>query len=249
MDAMFLSANELRLVWGVKPTTVVHVGAHVAEERSVYSQLKVNKTLWIEAQPELASKLVRDFEGDPAQDVVCAAVWSSNGASMNFNITSNSESSSLLDLKLHSKLYPEIRQVDSFWTKTATLDYIVFEKYNADFLNLDIQGAELEALKGAGMILTNVKWIYVEVNENELYEGCPLAYEIEDYLKTKGFTNVATRMWLNHGWGDSLYIRNELVSKRSLFQSAWKVFFDMKWEIMRRLRLVALVVLRKGTMT
>lgn len=75
-----------------------------------------------------------------------------------------------------------------------------------DFINLDIQGAELLALKGATSILPFVKAIYTEVNEKELYEGCALIEELDAYLKQNGFTRILTNM-TKHGWGDALYIR------------------------------------------
>ena len=73
------------------------------------------------------------------------------------NVTNNLQSSSILELKKHKEYYPNItvdKRVNVF---TLTLDDLFdecdlkIEKYN--FLNIDIQGAELLALKGAGNIL------------------------------------------------------------------------------------------------
>jgi hypothetical protein len=73
-------------------------------------------------------------------------------------------------------------------------------------LVLDIQGAELEALKGSKRILGCVRYVYCEVSQVNLYEGGAKVQEIDDYLKGFGFLRVATN-WTSHGWGDAFYIR------------------------------------------
>jgi hypothetical protein len=75
-----------------------------------------------------------------------------------------------------------------------------------NFMNLDIQGAELLALRGAGDILKNFDYIYTEVNIEELYDGCCLMNEIDEYLKQFGFKRVITEM-TQYGWGDAFYVK------------------------------------------
>jgi FkbM family methyltransferase len=233
---MFMSAKELRLVWNVWPSTVLHVGAHKGEEFSTYSKLKVSRTVWIEAQPDLVRNLELRFKGDTSQAVVSAAVWSTNDEIVDFQVASNSESSSILDLKLHSVLYPEVKQIDLIQLRTRTLDSIIPAGDSIDFVNIDIQGAELEALKGATRILSAAKWVYLEVNDTELYKNCPLLSEIDFFMENKGYVRVAKRMWLDHGWGDALYIRSSLLRTSISLQRFWKLAFDAKWQVGRSLR-------------
>ena len=54
---------------------------------------------------------------------------------------------------------------------------------NYNFLNLDIQWAELMALKGFGNFINDFDYIYTEVNIDELYEKCVLLGELDEYLK------------------------------------------------------------------
>jgi FkbM family methyltransferase len=74
-----------------------------------------------------------------------------------------------------------------------------------DFLKMDIQGAELMALRGASDSLTFAKALYLEVNEKELYKGCGQIEEIDTFLAPYKFKRVLTKM-TSHGWGDALYI-------------------------------------------
>jgi len=75
-------------------------------------------------------------------------------------------------------------------------------------MNLDIQGAELKALKGSTLILPHIKSIYTEVNTKELYENCAMLHELDSYLESFGFTRVETSM-TEHGWGDAFYIKKD----------------------------------------
>jgi FkbM family methyltransferase len=59
-----------------------------------------------------------------------------------------------------------------------------------DFLWLDLQGYELEALKGAERLLSKVSAVHVEVSHRQLYEGGVLYPELKLWLQQRGFTPV-----------------------------------------------------------
>jgi FkbM family methyltransferase len=71
----------------------------------------------------------------------------------------------------------------------TTLDAVVhttpFE--HADFLKLDVQGYELEVLKGAEQVLASVEAVMMEVNLIEVYKGAPLANEAVAFMAERGF--------------------------------------------------------------
>lgn len=75
-----------------------------------------------------------------------------------------------------------------------------------NFLNLDIQGAELMVLQGASEILKYFDYIYCEVNDKELYEKCAMTSDIDAFLSTHGFERKIKKM-TTHGWGDAFYIK------------------------------------------
>jgi len=54
-------------------------------------------------------------------------------------------------------------------------------------LKLDVQGFELEVLKGCRSMLDYFSRVYVECSFVELYEGQALAHEVIDYLHQHGF--------------------------------------------------------------
>ncbi len=61
------------------------------------------------------------------------------------------------------------------------------------------------ALKGAIKSIQHAKALYLEVNEKELYKGCGLMPEIDEFLSQYNFKRVLTHM-THHGWGDALYV-------------------------------------------
>jgi FkbM family methyltransferase len=186
---------------------VIHIGAHKCEENVIYSQANIpsENVVWIEGHPTYASEAKASF---PNFTIINACI-SDKEESVEFIETNNRESSSILELKHHKNEHPWVVEVNRFKVDTTTFQKVAMS-YNLDlskydFLNMDIQGAELKALKGMGDLLKNFKYIYLEVNTKELYAGCALLPEIVDYLNEYGFHQVDIHM-TQHGWGDALFV-------------------------------------------
>jgi FkbM family methyltransferase len=206
---LLIPVDVLKNKFGILATGVLHVGAHLAEERDDYERAgwsEFNKIIWVESQFELAQKLIQEL--DPQKNkVINATVWSETGMKMNFNLANNSQSSSLYNLGTHATTYPDVKFNSGRTITTVRLDEIINDSDDISFVNLDIQGAELEALKGLGSKLHQVKWIYSEVNKWSVYEGCAKIGELDRYLEKFSFSRVATRWAYKAGWGDALWIK------------------------------------------
>jgi FkbM family methyltransferase len=66
-----------------------------------------------------------------------------------------------------------------------TVDHIVQKHFNGhspDFLKLDVQGYELEVLKGAEQSLSTMQVILAEVNLLDIHQGVPLLADITTWL-------------------------------------------------------------------
>jgi FkbM family methyltransferase len=83
-------------------------------------------------------------------------------------------------------LYPEEykKTVDGI-----TLDSVVKlrEFRYPDLIKIDVQGAELDILKGAETCLEHAKHIIVELQKVEYNKGAPRREEVIEYLKSKNF--------------------------------------------------------------
>jgi FkbM family methyltransferase len=205
---MLISAKKIARIWGLRPNGVLHVGAHHAEEASQYTQAKWGHIYWIEANP-LLSTIIRGTLNPENNTVIECAAWDVDDLSMTFHETSDSQSSSLLKLKKHKIHYPQIHQFQEYQVQARRMDSIFISPVPFTFANIDVQGAELQVMKGLGELTESITAIYTEVNREELYEGCADIKDIDEYLKILGYERVATRWILGKGWGDALYINKK----------------------------------------
>jgi len=204
----FLTKNKINI------KGVVHVGAHKAEELNLYRSLKIKNILLFEANPSLIKFLkikssIFSFLFNMNIYLENKALLDSLGE-VNLNITSNSQSSSVLNLKEHSVMYPEIKKIEEIKISSSTLNHEFDSKYNIkdyNMLNMDIQGSELLVLKGSVNILKNYDLIYTEINIKEMYEGCALADDLDNFLEIYGFYRSMTSTPESEHWGDAIYIK------------------------------------------
>ena len=197
----FISSNEKQI------KGILHVGAHECEEREDYNKNGIDdsRIIWVEGNPNLVDK-----NKDKGLNIYYALI-DDEEKEVEFKVTNNPQCSSLLDLEICSVLYPQIIVEEIQKQKTIRLDTF-FEQNNIDpskydFWNLDIQGTELRALKSGQKYLKYVNYIYTEANTQEIYKGCALLPELDNYLTQHGFARLGFQEYDNHGWGDAFYYR------------------------------------------
>ena len=212
---MLIDFRGLKSKHGMRITGVLHVGAHDCEEAGPYAEVVEpgGRVMWVEGNPEICERL--RARGVP--DVHEALVSDVDGAETDFIITNNGQSSSILELAEHRREHPDVFEVKRVRLATTTLGSLLsrieaaeaVQPVEFNFLNLDIQGAELMALRGLGADrLAAVDYVYTEVNEKELYAGCALLPDMDAFLGAAGFDRKDTAM-TRHGWGDALYVRRK----------------------------------------
>lgn len=187
---------------------MLHVGAHLCEEESIYNSYGIHddNILWIEANSDLIPI--------DKNNILNAVISNLDDVSMDFIITNNMQSSSILELHTHLTEHPDIKEIERRKITTITLNTL-FERNNIpydkfDFLNIDIQGAELLAFQGATKLLPHIKVIYAEVNVNELYKNCGLIDQIDAFLSLYDFKRIATELW-PQGYGQGLYVKADFM--------------------------------------
>lgn len=183
---------------------VLHVGAHQAEESAMYTDLGAEHAYWVEAQPDKCADMREHL--DPAHNSVFEAVaWSVSGEKLTFHVSSNSQSSSVFEFKDHTMWHPEIVEVSSREVVTTRLEEVLPQR-RYDFVVLDVQGAELEALQGMGRLLDDCSVICTEVNRSEAYKGIAQIGQLDAWLATRGFTRIVTVWATGTGYGDAIYV-------------------------------------------
>jgi FkbM family methyltransferase len=213
---MFIPVIELFHNFNVKPRSILHIGAHQAEESKPYDEFFNVPVIWIEAQPVLCSELRKQL--NPLNNTIIeACVLDVDDKIVTFNVSTNSQSSSVLDFGTHLFDYPEVLVTEKLSMKTQKLETILTGYETPDFINLDIQGVELKALKSLGNLISKVSVVYTEVNKRQVYKECDLIEDIDQFLASYGFRRVSTRWVIGAGWGDALYLSKK-VKRRSFMQ-------------------------------
>lgn len=192
-------------------TGVLHCGAHTGEEAPQYAAAGHKHVLWIEGNKDVIEELRENVVLYPHNAVRQAMLWSRPGPKT-FFVTNNVVSSSLLPLKEHSEFYPDVTLEEVNLYDCTTLKHLLGDVggvkhwMHLNFWNLDLQGAELEVLRGAGDTLDRCDYLLTELSFVETYEGCALEPEVTSYLNDMGFMRFVVAKSKN-GMGAGLYVR------------------------------------------
>ena len=185
---------------------VIHIGAHYGEEVSNYVNLGINNIVLFEPLEENFEILKNNVSNLNANiNGYCAALGNKNQDVNMFLSSNNLESSSILKPKIHLDLHPDVFFSREQSVEMKRLDDFSFKDYN--FMNLDVQGYEMEVLKGAEKTLEYIDYLYCEVNRDEVYEGNAYIGEIDECLSNYKMRRVETSWWCDGPWGDALYIK------------------------------------------
>lgn len=207
---MLIPISKLKDHFKLDINGILHIGAHDCEERIDYNNIGItnDKIYWVEAMKDKVDIMKKKYDDI---NIYNAIIDIEDNKEVKFNITNNGASSSILEFGTHAKHHPHVKMIDSYIGTTTRLDTLIETNNipinNINFMNLDIQGVELRAIKSMEKYLTNIKYIYSEVNVEEVYKGCDLMSDIDSYLQTFGFTRAANNILQQYGWGDAFYIK------------------------------------------
>lgn len=210
---MLISLDYLIKKYRFTPEYILHIGASSGQEAEAYKKAGAKHVTWIEADPNVYGKLLKNLSRYPGHFGVNACISDKDGEEVEFKVTSNEgQSSSIYELGTHSQAHPDVIVIDRIKLITSRVDTLrrdgkIQSAHSFDFLNIDLQCAELVALKGMGDMLSEFKYAYIEVNQKPLYVGCPMVQDIDMYMLGFGFKRVETKWEGRFGWGDAAYLK------------------------------------------
>src|SRR5262245_60934925 len=108
---MLIDFRQLFPKYGFKFTGVLHVGANVGEEAPVYSQLGINKQVWVEGNPRLKDDLCKNVLRGPDKYVCHFLAGEENKTATLHIANNNGQSSSVLELGTHKQAHPEVHYI------------------------------------------------------------------------------------------------------------------------------------------
>jgi FkbM family methyltransferase len=180
---------------------VLHIGAHKGQEAYWYNKLSAS-VLWIEANPEIYNMLIQQITSFENQKAMLALLGDINQESVPFHVSSNEGMSSSI-YEFGSELgFAESRlsMTETLYLPMVRLDSVLSINDAASYPHwvLDVQGSELNVLKGSGTLLDQCLSIYVEVSTREVYKGGVLFQELKEFLTDKGFIPLWNPLNMSH---------------------------------------------------
>lgn len=180
-----------RIVFGA--SGILHLGGHTGQEAKLYSKGS-KPVLWIEGDPRLFQELTNAIFPYPEQRAVNALLGRENLDNVIFHIANNNGASSSIFPLANNHGFEGIRleMIDSITLPLSRLDSLVSAEEVAGLSHwvVDLQGAELEALIGAGDLLTSCLSMEIEVSKRRVYDGGVDFSELQGFLGEKGFTSL-----------------------------------------------------------
>lgn len=206
---MIIQIEDIIKKYNMNVSGVIHIGAHYGEEVSGYVKVGIENIILFEPLKENFEVLKKNILPYSNLNIKKYQVALGNqNTTITMNLSSNNlESSSILKPKQHLNLYPDITFDRTEEVELQKLDDYNCKNYN--FINMDVQGYELEVLKGAKDTLNHIDYVYCEVNRDEIYEGNAYIEDIDQYLLNYNMRRVETSWWYDGDWGDALYIRGK----------------------------------------
>jgi FkbM family methyltransferase len=184
------SVEHVEVLRSLNCRTVVDIGANRGQFALVARSSFPGATI-ISFEPlsAPASLFRRVFSGDDSVKMHELAIGPES-TNTTMHVSGRDDSSSLLPISsLQEEMFPGTSEVDTADVRVAPLDAVIVAEdlVGPSLLKLDVQGFELEALRGCEPLLTEFQWVYCECSFVELYSGQRLAADIIEWLSDRGF--------------------------------------------------------------
>lgn len=130
-------------------------------------------------------------------------------------------SSSIFDIEkeIENKYFAEQLHYETDEKITVSrLDDEIASTTLVNIIKIDVQGYELEVLKGAGQTLKRTNLVVLEMQNHNLYNKAPKYYELDEHLRNNGFElyDIIPSLREDHKlyeW-DSVYINKKILKNK-----------------------------------
>jgi FkbM family methyltransferase len=202
---MLFDLKSLKEKYNLNIKGVIHIGAHFGQENSVYNELNIKNRMFFEPMKESFEVLKRNVSDE--HTLYNFALGNENKKiTMNVERNNQGQSSSILVPKVHLTQHPGIIFNEKEEVDMTRLDDVNFNLNDYNFINIDVQGYELEVFRGSEKTLSGIDYILSEINRDELYENCARIDDLKIFLSHFGFELVEEN-WAGGTWGDGFFIK------------------------------------------
>jgi FkbM family methyltransferase len=226
---MSYSPAELVRRYKISPTRIVHVGAWEGADVPEYKALGISEITLVEAMPDKASSLRKQYGHDHQIQIIEAAASDTSGETVKFYPLGYG-SSSLLKPKIESlqHVFADFIELEPITVETMRMDDLENSEIDKVMLIIDVQGAELKVLQGSLELLKKTVLLKVEVSTTTYYVGQSYQRDVTLFLRSKGFIKVSQRISRKMGQGDAIFLRKGCIPTLSFFLGQ---LMDLRWRL------------------
>jgi FkbM family methyltransferase len=169
---------------------IIDVGANRGQfaliSRKLFPLAKIHSFEPLEEPAQIFRKI---FGRDPNVTLHTCAIGREK-TTATIHVTKDDDSSSLLPItQMQSRMFPGATEKETREVPVLSLSQALGSTSipPASLLKIDVQGFELDVLKGCGDILNKFSYIYIECSFVELYAGQALAHQVISWLDQREF--------------------------------------------------------------
>ena len=193
------------------PVIVLAGAAHGNNVERYRQRWSRSRYLLFEPSPGYHPLLAR-FANDPLVTVTHKALSNERGAAT-FYVNNLLRTSSLYPVNREDAYGISLAEREQITVETETLDLFCAEQGidRIGFIELDAQGGELNALRGAQGLLERkaIECLMVEAFYTDVYQGIPLAAELHEFMTEMGYTCAGALP--QRAWADGIKKWNDLI--------------------------------------
>ena len=214
---MLLDFEKIKEKYDMNIDGVIHIGAHHGQEHIRYINAGIKRVAYFEPVERVFKILVSNIKNiHESNSIDCIATLynfalGNDNTEVEMHIEANDKygCSSILEPSSNYSHIPFLKNETVFMKR---LDDINLEG-SFNFLNIDVQGYELEVLKGSKDTLKSVDYIMCEINRvtdrKKLdYKNASLIEDVSAFLSEYNFKLVEEN-WAGVSWGDGFFIKQK----------------------------------------
>ena len=187
------STEHDRILAELQLNTVVDIGANRGQFALCIRRLYPHAQIFsFEPLRKPARAWMRNFAHDTQARLFNKAIGVQSGSATMYVSRWDVSSSLLPFAQAQHDNFPLTEEASREVVEITTLETCIEAHLIRDtaLLKLDVQGFELSALQGCGLLLERFRYVYVEASFIELYVGQALATQVIEFLFSRGFSLV-----------------------------------------------------------
>ena len=198
LSGIYATIELKELIKGIKtPETIIDIGSNKGQFILLIEKIYPNKNIYsFEPIKEMINKQ-KKFFAYKNNIIFHNVALGSSTTLKEFLITARMDSSSFLKIVSDKNKSKNYDIVENRNIQINTLDdLLVNEKISHPVLiKIDVQGYELEVLRGANNLLKKTDYLLLEASKNEMYQNQPIEKVIVEYLKNLNFDILKSNNW------------------------------------------------------